>query len=350
MSRLSSNDGPPLLTGGRRRRRRGRAALLLVALLLAVALVSVAALDSPGSGGGGKATTAAKRGAGARLLDEARGSATALAASSDDASRFAVDLSGPDAVRLRFTRKPRAGLLFDVQTGRVLWRYKPLRRLPIASLTKMMTALVLVEHQGAHERVRITRKATKTPGSAIGVLPRGRNVQFEALLNGLLLVSGNDAAVALAQHSAGGVKPFVRLMNERAQEMRLSCTRFTTPHGLRDRGNHSCAADLGTLARADLSRGRIRRIVARRRAILKFPIKGGRLFLYNNNTLMRSGYRGVTGLKTGYTDRAGRSIVATARHGHVHLGVVLLHSYDPATQARKLLDRGFEAVARERRP
>ena len=85
---------------------------------------------------------------------------------------------------------------------------------------------------------------------------------------------------------------------------------------------------------------------SRRQAILPFPIKGGKLYLYNNNPLLRQGYRGLTGLKTGYTDAAGRCFVATARRGAVTLGVVLLHSPDPATQATKLLDRGFAAVSR----
>jgi D-alanyl-D-alanine carboxypeptidase len=277
-----------------------------------------------------------------RLLDDAR--TPPAAASRQRASRFRVDLSGEDAVRLRFVRKPRAGLLFDVRTGRVLWRRNPDRRLPIASLTKMMTALLIVEREDPHERVRITRRARRTPGSAMGVLPRRKKVQLEALLNGLLLVSGNDAAVALAQHSAGTVPAFVRLMNERAAELGLECTRFSTPHGLKDASNRSCAADLASLARTDLHLRRIRRIARRKRAILKFPIEGGRLFLYNNNPMIRQGYGGVTGLKTGYTRRAGRSIVTTARRGDVELGVVLLRSYDPATQARKLLDRGFEAM------
>ena len=248
-------------------------------------------------------------------------------------------------MRLRFVRKPRAGLLFDVRTGRVLWRRNPERRLPIASLTKMMTALLIVEREDPHDRVRITRRATRTPGSAIGVLPKGKKVQLEALLNGLLLVSGNDAAVALAQHS-GGTVPGVRAPDERARRRAgpRSAAGSHHPHGLKDAGNHSCAADLAALARADLHLRRIRRIAGRERAILKFPIEGGRLFLYNNNPLMRQNYKGVTGLKTGYTERAGRSIVATARRGNVELGVVLLRSYDPATQARKLLDRGFKAM------
>ena len=322
--------------------------MLPLALLLGLLLwVALAAVDSVPRGSDDRSR---ERGAAQpvrdpdppRLLDEAR--TPPAGASRQRASRFRVDLSGQDTVRLRFVRKPRAGLLFDVRTGRVLWRRNADRRLPIASLTKMMTALLIVEREDAHERVRITRRATRTPGSAIGVLPRGKRVQLEALLNGLLLVSGNDAAIALAQHSAGTVPDFVRLMNERAAEMGLDCTRFSSPHGLKDEGNHSCAADLAALARADLHLRRIRRVARRKRAILTFPIEGGRLFLYNNNPLMRQRYRGVTGLKTGYTERAGRSMVATARRGDVELGVVLLRSYDPATQARKLLDRGFRAM------
>ena len=264
----------------------------------------------------------------------------------DEHARFALNFREPDVVRLRFKRKPRSGLLFDVRTGRVLWRDEPDRKLAIASLTKMMTALIVVEKDDPNDRVMITKQAVTTAGSGVGVLPKGKRVQLEALLNGLLLVSGNDAAVALAQHTAGSVGAFVRVMNRRAKELGLSCSHFTSPHGLIDRDNYSCATDLATLARADLAQRRILLITRRSRAIVRFPIKGGKLFLYNNNPLIRAHYRGITGLKTGYTDKSGRSIVATAKRGRSEIGVVLLHSYDPATQARKLLDRGFVAERR----
>ena len=126
-----------------------------------------------------------------------------------------------------------------------------------------------------------------------------------------------------------------------ARAMGLACTQFSSPSGFEDRGNHSCAADLAALARAVLRQPRLAAIVRRRQAVLPFPIKGGKLYLYNNNPLLRQGYPGTTGVKTGYTDAAGRCLVATARRGPLKLGVVLLHSPDPATQARKLLDRGF---------
>ena len=236
---------------------------------------------------------------------------------------------------------PRAGLLFDLDSGRVLWRHNATRVLPIASLTKLMTALLVVERVPRHGRVRITPAALRYRGSGVGLLPRGKLVGIEKLLHGLLLPSGNDAAIALAQRAAGGsLRRFVALMNRRAAAMGLKCTRFASPSGLDD-GDISCAGDLAAIARAVLRTPRIARIVRRRRATLPFPIRGGKLYLYNTNPLLRARYRGTTGLKTGYTYAAGRCLVATVRRGRTGLGVVLLRSRDPATQARRLLDRGF---------
>ena len=171
---------------------------------------------------------------------------------------------------------------------------------------------------------------------------RGKLIGVETMLYGLLLPSGNDAAIALAQRAGhGSVRRFVKLMNARAQGMGLTCTRFSTPSGYRDEGNHSCAADLAAIARAVLRTPRLARIVRERSAVRHFPVKGGKLFLYNHNPLLRTGYRGTTGVKTGFTYAAGRCLVATARRGTVRLGVVLLHSPDPGRQARRLLDLGF---------
>jgi D-alanyl-D-alanine carboxypeptidase (penicillin-binding protein 5/6) len=249
-----------------------------------------------------------------------------------------------DPVRLELRRPPAAGLLFDLDTGRVLWRRNASRVLPIASLTKMMTALLVAERVPRRGRVRITPDALRYRGSGVGLLPRGKLIRVQTMLHGLLLPSGNDAAIALAQRAAGGsVRRFVRLMNVRAARMGLKCTRFASPSGLAD-GDISCAGDLAALARAILRTPRIARIVRRREAILPFPVRSGRLHLYNTNPLLRARYRGITGLKTGYTYAAGRCLVATARRGTTGLGVVLLRSRDPGTQARKLLDRGFRSA------
>src|SRR3954468_24863503 len=208
-------------------------------------------------------------------------------------------------------------------------------------MTKMMTALVVVGREPPGAKVRITKEALAYKGSGVGVLPRGKHVKLETLLNGLLLPSGNDAAIALAQRVSGTVRNFVATMNARAAEMGLRCTHYTSPSGFEDAGNHSCAVDLAAEARAVLDEPRLARIVRRRRAVEPFPIKGGRIYLYSHNPLLRQGYPGVLGVKTGFTDKAGRCLVAAAeRHGR-RLGVVLLHSPDPGGQATKLFDRGF---------
>jgi len=313
-----------------------------IALLAALAAGVAAALLLLGRGGG------VRPAAPAAAVPEPLASTgtTALGSSAIAPAPLAVRLDDRgDVVRVRFAHPPHAGLLFDVDSGRVLWRRNASRVVPIASLTKMMTALVVAERVPRRARVRITAATLRYRGSGVGLLPRGKLIPVRTMLHGLLLPSGNDAAIALAQRAAGGsVRRFVRLMNERAADMGLVCTHFSTPSGFRDAGNHSCAADLAALARAVLRTPRLARIVARRSVVLRFPIKGGRLYLYNTNPLLRERYRGTTGVKTGYTVAAGRCLVATVRRGRTRLGAVLLHSRDPRGQARRLLDAGFRAA------
>jgi D-alanyl-D-alanine carboxypeptidase len=259
---------------------------------------------------------------------------------SGDAPPPGIDLFGAKPVGLRFKKPPRAGLLFDVRTGQALWARRPLRTLPIASTTKIMTALLVTERTHPNERARISREALAYSGSGVGVLPKNRRVPVEGLLAGMLLPSGNDAAIALAGHVAGSERRFVRLMNRRAREMGLGCTRYASADGLSNR-NRSCPADLAALSRAAMRRRRIARLVRRKQAQIPFPIKSGNLWLNNTNPLLRTGYRGTIGLKTGYTSKAGHCFVAIARRGGREYGVVLLHSPNTAEQAKKLLDAAF---------
>jgi D-alanyl-D-alanine carboxypeptidase len=249
-----------------------------------------------------------------------------------------------DPVQAPFGNLPREGLLFNLSTGQVLWQHNPYERVPIASLTKMMTALLTVQSSPPDAPVLVTKQAVDTSGSKVGVLPLGRHVRLESMLYGLLLPSGNDAAVALAQHVAGTVNKFVVRMNEEAARLGLGCTRYSSPSGYYNARNFSCAADLAVLAHVDMQQPRIASIVKTYSAVLPFPIKGGKLYLYNNNPLLIYGYPGVTGMKTGQTEAAGRCLVATAERHGVRLGAIVLNSQDPGTQARQLLDLGFERV------
>jgi len=327
-----------VLRGGRKRRRAGSRLLALLALIAApasVATVAYLALWHHESAPRGAAPTPLA--AGAAPGPSARG----LSAPIEDTPPVTdVPLNGVDAFRLRMGKPPRAALLFDVDTGDVLLRRHPLARLPIASLTKIMTALIVTERAGPGQRVRITRAALRYQGSGVGVLPKGRRVRLETLLNGMLLVSGNDAAIALALQVAGSQRGFTRLMNRRARTLGLRCTRFVDPHGL-GTANRSCARDLAVLTRLAMANRRITRIVRRRQVEFRFPIKGGHVFLSGHNPLIRAGYRGAIGLKTGYTAHAGRCFVGVARRRGRTLAVVLLNSPNPLKHAKRLLDEGF---------
>ncbi len=328
-----------------RRRRRRRAIFAGAFALVLVAAVVVMALARPGATHG--STSAATR------HHPRMHSATSVSAARSPIGlplgRPALALSGignpqQDPVHLAFPEPPRAGLLFNLSTGQVLWQRNPYTRLRIASLTKMMTALLTVSSAPPDAPVLITRQAVDMSGSKVGVLPLGKHVRLETLLYGLLLPSGNDAAVALAEHVSGTVNKFVARMNAEAAKLGMGCTHYSSPSGYYDQYNFSCAADLALLAHVDLEQPRIASTVRTNTAALPFPIKGGRLYLYNNNPLLIYGYPGTTGLKTGYTIEAGACLVATAERHGVRLGVVLLHSPDPGTQASELLNRGFEGV------
>jgi serine-type D-Ala-D-Ala carboxypeptidase (penicillin-binding protein 5/6) len=324
----------------RRRRRRPFAILFLVLLALAAAGAGLVAgrEDGDGAGSGSDGSPGS--------LGQARSKPRPGSQEPDAGIRTAppgISLDRADDVRLRFKKPPRAGLLLDVDSGDVLWARKPLNPVPIASLTKVMTALIVVDRIGPRAKTRISKHATKFRGSGVGVLPRGKKVPVEALLYGLLLPSGNDAAVALAEAVSGSDRRFARLMTRRAEQLGLACTRYVDSYGLRS-GNRSCAADLAVLTRLALGQPRIARIVRQAHANVPFPIKGRRLDVRNTNPLLgRARYRGTIGLKTGYTERAGHCLIAVARRGDRTLAAILLNSPNTAMQAKRLLDAGFRA-------
>src|SRR5205085_6590667 len=229
-------------------------------------------------------------------------------------------MKGGPKVHVKLRPRAAGGLLFDLDTGHVLWSHDPLTVRPIASLTKIMTAILVAEHTNKNAQAKITPDALHYTGSEVGVLPLGKNVPVNALLYGLMLPSGNDAAVALADRISGSDQAFSDLMNRRAKQLGLKCTHFASSYGLQD-GNKSCPVDLAAPSRIYMSKPRLTRIAATPHANMAFPIKGGRLDLYSHNPLMRLHYPGTIGLKTGFTDPAGKCFIGIARHGRNTLAV-----------------------------
>ena len=328
----------------RRRRRNRIIGLGATFLLIVAALIAALSFGGKSSNAHQTATTQKQDSAAAPATTAPARSPAGLVLSKPALNLSCVETPSSNPIQLDFRHPPRAGILFDLNTGRVLWQRNAYKRVEIASLTKMMTALLTVKSVPPSDHVLITRAAVNSSGSKVGVLPLGKHVRAETMLYGLLLPSGNDAAVALAEHVAGSVKAFVARMNREAAKLGMRCTRYSSPSGFFDKGNFSCAADLAILAHVDMAQPRIARIAHTYSAVLPFPIKGGKIYLYNNNPLLIYKYPGTTGLKTGFTLAAGRCLVATAERGGVRLGVVILNSNAPGVQAKQLLDRGFEHV------
>jgi serine-type D-Ala-D-Ala carboxypeptidase (penicillin-binding protein 5/6) len=307
-------------------------------LQLALASVAVFAVLWVALGRPGDGPTTPIAASGAVAGDSAIGTGPAQS-SFEPSSPAPIELLSVDAFDVTWRKPPRAALVFDVENGDSLYRRRATEELPIASLTKIMTALAVTAATRPGDVVRIP-KGLRYEGSAVGLLPLGRRVKLEPLLAGLMIVSGNDAATALADHVSGSERRFVALMNEQARLWNLDCTRFSTPHGL-SKGDRSCPVDLAVMTRLAMRETRIVSLARRSQASYRFPIEGRKLFLTGHNPLIRANYPGAIGLKTGYTDAAGRCFVGVARRAGRTFGVVLLDSPDPGKQAAKLLDLAF---------
>ena len=233
----------------------------------------------------------------------------------------------------------RACVVIDQRSGRILLSHNADTPLPMASTTKVMTALLAIERGNLDDPVTAGRNAFGVPGTSI-YLSQGETLTLEQLLYGLMLASGNDAAVAIAEHIGGTVEDFCRLMTARAAELGCTGTVFLTPHGLPCKGHCTTAHDLALIAREAMTHDIFRQIVSTTRAKIPWDGRDYDRVLNNKNRLLTT-YEGATGIKTGYTRKAGRCLVFGAeREGMAVIGVVL-NCPDWFGEAARLMDEAF---------
>lgn len=232
-------------------------------------------------------------------------------------------------------------IAIEASTGRILYEKNPNEKVPMASTTKIMTAIVALEQNLMDDTVIVSNNAAWTGGSSVN-LKTGDEIELNELMYGLMLNSGNDAAVAIAEHTSGTVLEFAKLMNEKAKELGAFNTNFVTPHGLDSPEHYSTAYDMAIITKYALNNPTLRKLVSTSHYTMKF--KNGKTKELSNTNPLLSFYQGANGVKTGYTGLAGKCLVASAKRGDMEIIAVLLG--DPSSKARindsvKVLDYCF---------
>lgn len=234
-----------------------------------------------------------------------------------------------------------AAIVMEQSTGRVLFGKNERKKVKIASTTKILTAIVAVENKPLTDKVIVSKKADDTGGSSVGIVS-GSEVTLEALLYGLLLKSGNDCAIAIAEYVGGDVETFVKMMNEKAYEIGAKDTNCTNPHGLDTENNYSTAYDLAKITCYAKSNETLSKMLGTRSITINFGKQSK--YLSNTNRLLFS-YPYCDGGKTGFTNIANRCLVATAKKDDLKIVGIILGA--PTTDIRfneckELLKYGIE--------
>ncbi len=241
-----------------------------------------------------------------------------------------------------------SAILIDEVSGKVLYEKNPDAKLPMASMTKIMSMLLIMEkiESGAlkyDDKVIISKNASGMGGSQV-FLQEGEEYKVEALLKCIAVSSANDAVVAMSEKISGSVESFVNLMNEKAKELGLANTNFANPHGLDAENHYSSARDMSKLARELLKHKDILKFTSIYEDYLTKP-DGSQVWLVNTNRLVRF-YDGVDGLKTGYTTEAGYCLTATAKKNDLRLISVVMKSSSGDARSKDtatLLTYGFNS-------
>lgn len=242
-----------------------------------------------------------------------------------------------------------AGVLIDRETGQVLWEKNAEKIMLPASTTKIMTAVLLIDNSDLEDIAVTSRLARHAIGSRI-YLEEGEEIIVEDLLYGLMLQSGNDAAIVAAEHVAGSVEEFTAMMNNKARELGAVNTNFVNPHGLSDENHFTTALDLALIARYALQNETFQEVVSTTTRIIPWPESQWPRELHNGNRLLTR-YTGADGVKTGWTTASGHTLVASATRDGQQLIAVILNANGRDARDRDvtaLLDYGFENFENEK--
>ncbi len=234
----------------------------------------------------------------------------------------------------------KSAVLIDSVSGRILYEVNSHEKLPMASTTKIMTGLLACESGKFNDAVKTSPFASGTEGSSLW-LKIGEKQTLEDLTYGLMLKSGNDAAVAIAEHLAGNIDAFAALMNERAKKIGAINTSFKNPHGLDCEGHYTTSYDLALITREAMKNDLFRKIVSTKH--YSIPLQGekwDRAFKNHNKLLWL--YEGCNGVKTGYTKKCGRCLVSSAERDGKKLICVTINAPNDWSDHTYLLDYGFE--------
>ncbi len=237
----------------------------------------------------------------------------------------------------------KSAVLIELESGSILYKKNAHLRLPMASTTKIMTALVAIELGDLDKKVKIDPRACGIEGSSI-YMTETEELTLRSLLYALMLASANDAAAAIAYEIGGSIERFAELMNEKALSLGLKSTHFENPHGLDAKEHYTTAYDLAIITAEALKNEEFLEICSTKQTVIPMN-DGGKRYLSNHNKMLRL-YHGAIGVKTGFTKKSGRCLVSAAERDGLTLIAVTLNAPDDWNDHKKLLDFGFSNYER----
>ena len=247
----------------------------------------------------------------------------------------------PQKVDASVSVSARSAVLMEQESGRILFEKDAHTKKRIASITKIMTAVLAIESGKMDEIVKVSEQATRAEGSSVYLKP-GEKIKLEHLVYGLMLRSGNDTAVAIAEHVGGSLDGFVYLMNQKAMEIGMLNTHFANPHGLDDHEDHySTAYDMALLMRYAMKYKKFQKITGAKKYKAPNPTENWDREWKNKNRLLTK-YKYATGGKTGFTKRAKRTLVTTASKGDMNLIAVTINASDDWNDHIGMFESGFK--------